>query len=364
MQKRISALLAALCLCLLLTACGGKDSISGEVVDIHQTPEATALILQTDGDKRIAVFLDEDTYVFGMDEIDGEAYKASPHTGVALYFFPEGRKTTLTTADGETLNAYHADRYISIDAYLIQDAVTLSDGTPLDAWKTSMFSTTYQLKDGTELLREDAPSGPENHYVVGLESFDDLSESAKPLIQQYYDEQGALYDLQAELEKAWVEYREDPARYGSYWIGQETAPSASSQKVLYFSTCLTMLVAQEPGSNSYVEVKSSSLPAAFDRNTGENIPLSDLFTCPASEISKKLLDLAEKGGWPDTPALKQEMMRAFQMEYLSFYSDHIMLDFPAGTSPSQEYTYLVSVDYTAGLSDILQPWAIPQPRAE
>ena len=77
MQKRISALLAALCLCLLLTACGGNDSISGEVVDIHQTPEATALILQTDGDKRIAVFLDEDTYVFGMDEIDGEAYKAA-----------------------------------------------------------------------------------------------------------------------------------------------------------------------------------------------------------------------------------------------------------------------------------------------
>ena len=73
MQKRTSALLAALCLCLLLTACGGNDSISGEVVDIHQTPEATALILQTDGDKRIAVFLDEDTYVFGMDEIDGEA---------------------------------------------------------------------------------------------------------------------------------------------------------------------------------------------------------------------------------------------------------------------------------------------------
>lgn len=202
MQKRTSALLAALCLCLLLTACGGNDSISGEVVDIHQTPEATALILQTDGDKRIAVFLDEDTYVFGMDEIDGEAYKALPYAGVGIQFFPESRRTSLTTANGEKLKAYHADRYISIDAYLIQDAVTLSDGTVLDAWKTSMFGTTYRLRDGTELLREDAPSGPENHYVADLESFDDLSEAAKPAVRQYYEEQGALYDLQAELEKS------------------------------------------------------------------------------------------------------------------------------------------------------------------
>ena len=52
------------------------------------------------------------------------------------------------------------------------------------------------------------------------------------------------------------------------------------------------------------------------------------------------------------------------IEYLSFWSDDIMLPFPAGTLPSQEYTYLVSVDYDAGLSDILQPWAVPQPRAE
>ena len=358
MKQRISALLAVLCLCLLLSACGGKDSISGEVVDIHQTPEATALILQTDGDKRIAVFLDEDTYVFGMDDIDGEAYKASPHTGVSLYFFPEGRKTTLTTADGKNLKAYHADRYISIDAYLIQDAVTLSDGTPLDAWKTSMFGTTYQLKDGTELLREDAPSGPENHYVVGLESFDDLSEAAKPAIRKYFDEQGALYDLPAELERAWAEYQEDPKAFSAFWVSQDTSPAAASQKVMYFNTNVTL-----PVNGNICE--EFTLCAAFDRNTGESIPLTSLFTCPEAEIAQNLLDLAEKdGSGPSDPEVKREMLKAFRMEYLSFYSDYIMQDFPAGTLPSQEHAYLVSVDYDAGLSDILQPWAIPQPRTE
>lgn len=358
MRKFISVLLAALSICLLLTACGGNDTIYGKVVDIHQSPEAIALILQTDGDKRIAVFLDKDTYVFGMDEIDGEAYKASPHTGVSLYFFPEGRKTTLTTADGKNLKAYHAGHYISIDAYLIQDAVTLSDGTPLDAWKTSMFSTTYQLKDGTELLREDAPSGPENHYVVGLESFDDLSEAAKSAVRQYYENQGALYDLPSELEGAWAEYQEDPEGFSTHYVSQDTSPAASSERLMYFNTNVTL-----PVSGNICE--DYSLCAAFDRETGESIPLADLFTCPENKIAQNLLELAEKdGSIPNEPEAKREMLTAFRMEYLCFWSDYIMLTFPAGTLPSQEYTYLVSVDYDASLSDILQPWAVPQPRAE
>ena len=105
--------------------------------------------------------------------------------------------------------------------------------------------------------------------------------------------------------------------------------------------------------------------AAFDRSTGENIPLADLFTCPEAKIAQNLLDLAEKdGSGPSEPEVKCEMLKAFRMEYLSFWSDHIMLDFPAGILPSQEHAYLVSVDYDVGLSDILQPWAVPRPRAE
>ncbi len=360
MQKRTSALLAALCLCLLLTACGGNDSISGEVVDIHQTPEATALILQTDGDKRIAVFLDEDTYVFGMDEIDGEAYKALPYAGVGIQFFPESRRTSLTTANGEKLKAYHADRYISIDAYLIQDAVTLSDGTVLDAWKTSMFGTTYRLRDGTELLREDAPSGPENHYVADLESFDDLSEAAKPVVRQYYDEQGALYDLQAELEKVWTEYQQAPEAFSALWVSQDTSPSASSERVMYFCTELMLPFDRDLG-------MSMDFCAAFDRETGAYIPPTDLFTCPAEDIAKNLLDLAERdGSGPTDPVIQKEMLAAFRPEFVVFTPDNVSIIFPPGTLPSHEYGsgYFVTVDYTAGLSDILQPWAIPQSSAK
>lgn len=343
----------SLVLCLLLSACGGNNSIAGEVVEA--TP--AALILQTDEGKRVAVLLEEDTYVFGMDDIDGNDYKAHPHTGVKVRFLPNGRAGSLTASDGTEVKAYHTDHFISIYGYLIPNAATLSDGTVLDAWKTSLFGTTYQLQDGTELLWEDAPSGPENLYVGSLESFDDLNEAAKPAVARFYEEQGKLYDLQAELEKAWVEYQASPETFSSYWVSQDTSPSASSERVMYFGTHLTLPVRQNI-------VEERSFYAAFDRETGAYIPLSALFSCPESEIGKNLLSLAEKDGWPDTPELKQEMVSAFQMEYLSFYPDGLCLEFPQGTLPSQEYSCLVSIDFTDDCKALLQPWAVPYPRAE
>ena len=353
MRKFISVLLAALSICLLLTACGhDMKNVCGEVVDIlEDTASGCPILLIQEGKRQKAVLLTEHTYVYADSDDLASSWKAAPTTDVSVDAYRLYDKTSVT-AGGKKISAYQADT-IRITGYLVPDAVTLSDGTPLDAWKTSMFGTTYRLRDGTELLREDAPSGPENHYVAGLESFDDLSEAAKPTVRQYYEEQGALYDLQAELERAWAEYREDPEGFSTHYISQDTAPAGSNQQIMYFNTNVTLPVSGDI-------CQDYSLCAAFDRETGENIPLADLFTCPASQIPETLLDLAEKGSWPDTPALKQEMLTAFQMEYLSFWSDYVMLAFPAGTLPSQEYTYLVNIDYT-DLADILQPWAIPQP---
>ena len=349
MKKRVFLLLF-LVTCLFLTACGGNDVISGEVVAVQQDP--AALILQTNDGKRAAVLLEEDTDVFGLDEINGDTYKAAPHTGVSLYFFPEGRRTSLTTEDGETLKAYHAGRYISIESYLAEDAAVLSDGTALDAWKDGFGHTRYQLKDGTELLREDAPSGPENHYVGNLESFDDLSEAAKPAVRQYYEEQGPLYDLQLELERAYAEYLADPENFSSHWVSQDVSPAGSSSRVMYFQTNLIL-----PISGNTIE--ETNLLAAFDRETGDYIPTAALFSCPEPEIGERLLDLAEKDGWPDTPALKREMLAAFRLEYVTISSHGLGITFPRGTLPSQEYASGLGIDYNDGLRAILHPWAVP-----
>ena len=358
MRKPISTLLAALSFCLLLTACGhDMKNVSGEVVDIlEDTASGCPILLIQEGKRQKAVLLTESTYVYADSDDLASSWKAAPTTDVSVDAYRLYGKASVT-AGSKQIKAYQADT-IRITGYLVQNTVTLSDGTPLDAWKTSLFGTTYRLRDGAELLCEDAPSGPENHFVANLESFDDLSEAAKSAVRQYYEEQGALYDLPSELEKAWAEYREDPEGFSTHYISQDTSPAASSQRVMYFNTNVTL-----PVSGNTCE--DDSLSAAFDRETGENIPLADLFTCPEGKIAQNLLDLAEKdGSGPSKPEVQCEMLAAFRTEYLSFWSDYVMLTFPAGTLPSQEYTYLVSVDYDAGLSDILQPWAVPQPRAE
>ena len=64
--------------------------------------------------------------------------------------------------------------------------------------------------------------------------------------------------------------------------------------------------------------------------------------------------------------IQKEMLAAFRPEFVVFTPDNVSIIFPPGTLPSHEYGsgYFVTVDYTAGLSDILQPWAIPQSSAK
>lgn len=348
-MKRQLFLLISLLLCLVLSACGSKGSISGEVVEA--TP--SALILQTNEGKQVAVLLEENTYIIGMDGIDGDNYKAEPHTGVRVSFYSEGHAGSITTADGEQVKAYHADPFIHIDAYLIPEAAVLSDGTVLDAWKTDFFGATYQTKDGIELLLEDAPNGPENYYVGNMESIDDLSEAAKAHVAEFYEKQGKLYDLQAELERAWTAYQADPKAFSSFVVRQETSPAASNEQVFYFTTTLTKTISGNIA-------QDIPLCAAFNRENGGNIPLVDLFVCPKEDIVKELLDIAEKNGsGPADPVVKEEMEAAFQMEYLYFLQDSLCLEFPQGTLPSQEYTYIVSVAFNDECKALLHPWAVP-----
>ena len=348
-MKKLLFPLLSLLICLTLSACNSKDSISGQVVEA--TP--SALVLQTGEGKKVAVLLEEDTHILGMDDIDGEIYKAAPHTGVRISFFPEGRAASVTTADGEQVKAYHAEQLIRIEAYLICGAAVLSDGTVLDAWRTGSFGTTYQTGDGLELLREDAPNGPENYYVGTMESFDELSEAAKINVAEFYEKQGKLYDLQAELERAWKAYRADPEVFYPFIVSQETYPAAYNRHVFYFETKLTQTISGNT-------VQDTGLCAAFDRETGVNIPLVELFACPQEELVKKLMDIAEKeGSGPTDKALKSEMEAAFRMEYLQFSRDGLWLDFPQGTLPSQKYAYLVSVAFNDECKALMQPWAVP-----
>ena len=155
------------------------------------------------------------------------------------------------------------------------------------------------------------------------------------------------------MERAWKAYQGDSEHFHAFVIGQETAPAASGEQMFYFTTYLTRTISGNT-------VQTIPYCDAFDRESGEYIPLAELFVCPEVGLIETLLDLAEKeGSGPADEALQAEMEAAFRMEYLGFSQSEIWIEFPAGTLPSEEYTYLVSIAFTDECKSLMHHWAVP-----
>ena len=80
MRKFISVLLAALSICLLLTACGhDMKNVCGEVVDIlEDTASGCPILLIQEGKRQKAVLLTEHTYVYADSDDLASSWKAAP----------------------------------------------------------------------------------------------------------------------------------------------------------------------------------------------------------------------------------------------------------------------------------------------
>lgn len=234
-----------------------------------------------------------------------------------------------------------------------EDALILSDGTAVDRWQKGYSGYDfYKLKDGTELLREEHPSGPENVYVGGRESFTSLPEHTAKAISAYYDDMGLLYDLETEVEGAYQEYltcQTEGEEFFSYYLGQSTSLCASNERVVYFLTSVTLPLGGQYGMNYQVG-------AAFDRETGEVIPVWDLFALPEEDV--KALIVEEFA--PRSEAERAEMLEKLTAEYLVFQPDSLNVSFPYGVLATELYTSVVGIDY-GELTGVLHDWAVPDP---
>ncbi len=334
----------------MLSACGGQrvDERSGTVVEAELGETLTAFVLRMEKED-VAILLTEETFVGSwVDVLTGEDFLAQAPLGTVVGVRCEEEETVYTARDGRQLTAYPA-RWITVQEARTGETAPLPDGEEAVCWEVGFGKLAYRLADGTELLRVLAPSGPDRVSVAGIEGFDDLSEAAKPRVLAFYEEQGLLYDTQATLERAYRDYRSQGAdqAFDSYTLGQEIAPTASSGRVMYFLTSVML-----PIDGTYMEERR--LGAAFDRETGEVLPVWDLFTCSREEVLPTLLDRA---GATD-PVRRREMEAAFRPECLVFFPDHLEISFPQGAMPSEEYAYILGPDYD-DLDDVLHDWAVP-----
>lgn len=353
-QQYLGGLLAS-CV-LILTACGTVQPISGQVVERTTEEDGTlsTFVVETHTGERISLTMTEKTRVFSwVDGVSGQDFAAGTLDGIAVSVVT-GDPADLTAAGSTGLSAYEASE-VQITQIRLAEEITLSDGTAVEIWQGSRDNR-YKLADGTELLWEQRPVGPGRVHTAGQASLGDLSLTAQEAIQAYYDSLGLLYRTYDELENAYAAYLEsgrDPS-FDSYLVGQETSPCASSDRVIYFLTSVTLPI----NGSVATEVR---LGAAFDRETGEHLSPWDLFACSEEEARQTLLDLAQPSDGTD--GLRAEMEAALTPESLIFFPDHLELSFPEGTLPSQSHAFLASVDYETDLGDILQDWAIPREQA-
>lgn len=234
---------------------------------------------------------------------------------------------------------------------LIEEGITeLSDGASVDLWRTNWSGNdSYRLSDGTVLLTVQDVSGPDEMYVGGVERFEDLNQTAQKEILAFYENQGVLYDLMSELEKAYAEYqncREAGTNFNNLYISQDIAPTASNDHMICF---LTSVMHPDHG-----KLQEERFAAVFDKETGEVLSQWNLFLPDEAETRKQLLTAAQL----KNPVLWAEMDAAMKPEYIILFPDQLEIFFPQGSLPSQEYSYTLAIEYEK-LQGIIQPWAVP-----
>lgn len=362
--KRWTALLLAALLALGLTACQDGKGVMGSLVEVQtdENGDLTALVLELDG-KRTGVLLAERTGFWPLGEGSWtgeealEAFRKDLRPGNELSAWCYPRRERLETAEGERVPAYWAQS-VSVAGILERNARTLRDGTAVDVMENGSHgdNRTYRLPDGTELLRVNDSGGPENHYVGGIESFDDLSETAKEKVRAYYEAQGPLFDEGEELEKSYAAYLELGEEFQCGWVQQDVAPCASNGKIMYFLTSLTL--PQEYGGGICYERQSGG---AFDRESGKKLDNWDLFAASEAEVRRRLPELC---GWVDELELQRAMSGALEGDMFVFFPEYVSVDFPPGSLPGEENGYIISLYYRDAPEGFFQPWAIPAERQE
>ena len=295
-------------------------------------------------------------WIDGSEE-QAEKLKNGTAENVSISAFSDRRTGSIKTDKGivKVLDAHT----VSVDAIIEKEAETLADGTLLDILKTDS-SITYQLADGTELLRVNHPVGPDNVYSGNYESFDAFSEEAKARVLEYYDNRGLLYDEEATLEQAYRHYNLDKLEFHTYLLEQFISPAASNENIMTFLTSVTL-----PLANGKVghEIRLGEI---FDKNTGEHISGYDIFNCDA----EKAVDIIIDAAFGEAAAhysesinadvrLKEELKVAMKPEYIILWNENFEIAFPAGTLESFDHCFIVGLEYTDEIKAIMHDWALP-----
>lgn len=227
------------------------------------------------------------------------------------------------------------------------DAAVFADGEAADRWRGYQDGlrepwVLYELSDGTVLLREDDLAGPE-----GSSAFAALSTEVQAAISAWYQGEGRRYDLTALLTACYSRYQEQGSEaFAPGQVSQWAAATALSEKAVCITTTVDLAADPEKGQTQHYG-------AVFDRASGQRLEVWSLFARPEEEVR---LALAAAAG--DDPAIQARLAAAIDAERITFYEDHLEVEFPAGAFEGLDTAFTLAVEY-AQLDGVLDPAALP-----
>lgn len=340
---------------LLLSACAQEppERVNGRAEELQIGPDGLETFVIVAAGEKYGAIVSDKTRVYPQDGMPGEEdflSGSAPDVMVSVAF--EGPETSLTISSGEELKAREAS-VVFIDGFLKPDAAALADGTKLDVWQY-VGSTAYTAKDGTELLKVEEPAGPADVYYSGL-SLSDLGEAAQENIAAWFEARGVLYDEQAELERAYAAWSEaeEASDFQTWGLSQRIVPTAMSERVIYFLTTV-----DRPVGNFVME--QQRIGTAFDRETGEYIDNSELFSCPPGELASRIMELSQMSD----SELTAQAEAAFSPERAVLFEDHMEINYERGALPAEENSFTIVMDLDEDVKALLHPWAVPQETPE
>lgn len=255
-MKKLCALLLALALA-ALTGCGAGGLYGrADAVD-DENGVLTGLVLTDELGNRHGVIVDGETEFHADAEtlMTRDGFMSGDFEAAMVSVERAPWPQRLELPQGGSIAARRA-RSVSVSAYLLPERYTLADGTELEVWQMRRPTwKEYRLPDGTVLLDDLGVT------LSGLER-EDIPPQAAERIEGYYAGRGALYDLDAELERAYADYAGGEEGFTAYTAGQETRVTAVSGNYVNLTTKLTLSVR-----GSLVDVTSTG--ESFDLATGE-----------------------------------------------------------------------------------------------
>ncbi|AMJ41675.1 hypothetical protein [Anaerotignum propionicum] len=236
-----------------------------------------------------------------------------------------------------------------------ENVYLFKDGSNVNLWRMERIGRdVYKLSDGTILLMVAEPSVPVEENQEGIKNSSSLylSEKVQKAVSTFYQKQGLLYDIQGELEKAYTYYlscKKTGKTFDHFFISQDSFFSCTSNNIVCFDTSVTLVRENR-------EAQDILLSAIFDKSTGEQLSIWDLFVYSQSESKKRLLNALKI----DDKVLLTEMEKTFKDEYIFLSPNGLVISFPEGALPSENASLSVKIEYI-DLQGILQSWAIPHP---